>query len=207
MAADAGSTSSPDLLVDAELFADFCRHLSSSLNVLDFVYTTRKWSQPGFDPLADDAIVLAVTRPDLLARLLELRYPELVVSCIRGFRLLDSCLDVFRSELDDLAVAQFTAALEQLTRVASFELTEHGILIHCPALIADLILPPLGRLHHEILLSLDHFTQMLDAVEGDPQRLFLNAKSPTPESQYVQIWVAYQLGIPWAPDSGIIGVV
>jgi hypothetical protein len=58
-----------------------------------------------------------------------------------------------------------------------------------------------------MLKSLDYFSRMIEAVGGDANRLFLNAKSPTPESQYIQIWISQKLGIPLAPPGDIIAVV
>ena len=200
--------SSDDVTLDENLFADFCKHLSSSLNVFDVVYKTRQLANADFDPNADDPIVLAVSDPKMIPLLIKLQYPEFVLSCIRRFRLLESCADVFLSELEREMFDLFVEALEYVTQQVQIEIHEKGFIIHSAAIIADLIMSPIGRLHHETLQSLDHFTKMLDAVGGDPNRLFLNAKSPTPESQYVQIWVTEKLGIPSAPPGeGIIGVI
>ena len=183
-----------DIVINEALFAAFSKHLSASLNVVDVLYKIRQLG-PDFDPNIDDPIMLAVFDPKMIVRLIELKYPEFVVACIKNFRMLEDCFDVFLSELDQNALELFVDALKYLTQTAWIENTEKGFVVHSPALIADLIISPIGRVHNEMLRSLDHFTKVLDAVGGDPTRLFLNAKSPTPESQYVQIWVSQKLGI------------
>ena len=195
-----------DLVINEELFNGFCEHLSASLNVVDVLYKIRQLNA-GVDLNRDDPIMLAVFEPKMIPQLLALEYPEFLVACIRKFRLLESCADVFLSEVDTEMFDFFVTALERLTQTAWIENNEKGFVIHSSALIADLLISPIGRVHHEMLFSLDHFTKFLNVLENDPTRLFLNAKSPTPESQYIQIWIAHKLGIPGTRPRGITGVI
>lgn len=196
-----------EVVVNEALFLEFVRHLSAGLNVVDVLLKNQELNR-GDDLNRDDPIMLAVTKPEIIGQLVDLSYPELILQCIHKISFLEECSDVFRSELDDDLYNFFVKALQVLTQQVSIVTTEDGFMVHCSALISDLILSPVGRVHNELLQSLHYFNQMLEAVGGDATRLFLNAKSPTPESQYIQIWVAGKLGIPTAPPSeGIIAVV
>jgi hypothetical protein len=171
-----------DIVINDALFAEFCKHLSANLNVVDVLYKIGQFG-PDFDPNKDDPIMLAVFDPQMIVRLVELKYSEFVVACIRNLRLLENCSDVFLSELDQNLVELFVNALKHLTQNAWIENSEKGFIVHSSALIADLIISPIGRVHNETLLSLDHFTKGLSAVgvilpdcfcTQSPQRLNLN---------------------------------
>src|ERR1700754_269684 len=93
------------IVIDEDLFAAFCRHLSASLNVVDVLYKIQLLNAHA-DLNQDDPLVLGV-EPELKARLIELQYPEFILACIRNFRLLDSCRDVFESEIETDMVQLF----------------------------------------------------------------------------------------------------
>lgn len=192
--------------MNEELFNDFCEHLSASLNVVDVLYKLRELNA-GVDLNRDDPIMLAVFDPQMIEQLIALEYPEFILACIRNFRMLESCADVFLSELDTTMVEFFATALKHVTQTAWIENSDKGFIVHSSALIADLLISPIGRVHNELLLSLDHFTKILKVLDNDPTRLFLHAKAPTPESQYIQIWISQKLGIPKSPNTGIMGVI
>lgn len=195
-----------NLVINEELFNGFCEHLSASLNVVDVLYKIRQLNS-GIDLNRDDPILLAVFEPKMIQQLIALEYPEFIVACIRNFRLLEKCADVFLSELDTKMFDFFVEALQHLTQTAWIENSDRGFIVHSSALIADLLMSPIGRVHHEVMLSLDNFTRLLEVLENDPTRMFLNAKSPTPESQYIQIWISHKLGIPGTIPRGIMGVI
>ena len=195
-----------DVILDDQLFADFCKHISASLNATDVVYKVRQFA-PSFDIGKDDPIMLVVTDPQMTNRLIEYKYPEFLQECVRRLRILPSCRDVFLSEVENETFEVFERGFEYFAPHAKVEVTDKGFIIHSPALIADLILPAIGRVHHEVLLSLNDFSRVLQALDNDPTRLFLNAKCPTPESQYIQFWVASKLNIPTGPIFGPIAVV
>lgn len=195
-----------NLVINEELFNGFCEHLSASLNVVDVLYKIRQLNS-GIDLNRDDPILLAVFEPKMIQQLIALEYPEFILACIRNFRLLDTCADVFLSELDTKMFDFFVEALQLLTQTAWIENSDRGFIVHSSALIADLLISPIRRVHHEVMLSLDNFTRLLEVLKNDPTRMLLNAKSPTPESQYIQIWVSHKLGIPATLPVGIMGVL
>ena len=195
-----------EIVINENLFAAFCKHLSANLNVVDVIYKLRQLAG-NHDLNRDDPVMLAVFRPEMITRLVELKYPEFILACIKNFRLLDNCRDVFCSEIETDMVNLFADVLERVTQTVWIENVEQGFIVHTPGVISDLIMAPIGRVHNELLQSLDHFTKILNVLDNDPGRLFLHAKSPTPESQYVQIWVAAKLGIPLAQSVGVMGVI
>jgi hypothetical protein len=192
------------IVIDEDLFAGFAKHLSASLNVVDVLYTL-KLLNADVDLNQDDPIVLGVG-PAIIPPLIELQYPEFILACVRNFRLLESCRDVFCSEIETDMVQLFDGALEHVTQMARIEIVEQGFKLHIPARISGLLLPPIGRVHDELTRNYEYFAEMVDAVGGNTSKLFLNAKSPTPESQYLQIWVAAKLGVALNPDMGIVAV-
>jgi len=196
-----------NIVLSENLFADFCRHISASVNVVDVLYKTRQFASPNFDANRDDPIMLAVLEPSLVPQLIEFEYAQFLQKCVQNLRLLRTCADVFLSEMESGTVELFEVVFERIAPQAWVDVTDTGFVIHAPAILADLIIFPIGRVHHEVLHSLDHFTKMLAAVDNDPAKLFLNAKAPTPESQYIQMWVANRLGISIAPPMGNILVV
>jgi hypothetical protein len=195
-----------DIIINVDLFSVFCEHLSASVNVVDVLRKNQQLKNPEFDANQDDPIVLRAFDSKMIQRLVELKYPEFLLSCIRNIRILESCDDVFLSEFDSEGFTFYVGALQYLTGNVQIETTNDSFVIHSPATISDLLFPIIGSLHNEMVRTLDYFSKMLDAVDGDPQKLFLNAKSPTPESQYVQIWISSKLGIPGAPSMGIVAV-
>jgi len=193
-------------LIDDELFAAFCRHLSASINVIDVLYKLQQLKS-GTVVSEDDPIILVSRDPELFALLKEFNYREFVEACVTRIQIEPSCYDVFLSEVDEDAFKIFVGGFKHLAPQAKVEVTEKGFVVHSPMLIADLILPVISRVHEEVLRSLDHFVKMLVAVGNNPKSLFLNAKSPTPESQFLQLWVALKLKIPTEPGGDVIAVV
>ena len=196
-----------DCLLDEQLFNDFCKHVSASLNAVDLVRTTCAFESPAFDHAKDDPILL--TAPDLekIESLHQLNYLGFLQECVRRLRLLPSCSDVFLSEVDEATFKDFQNGMEYYGPRIVVERVENGYKIHLPALISDLVLPVIARVHEEVMHTFDHFTGMIEAVGGDPSRLFLNAKSSTPESQFILFWVATKLGVPARPTDETVVVI
>lgn len=193
-------------LIESQLLADFCNHLSANINVIDVFYKLGQF-KPEVDLLADDPILLGSRDPALLSTLKDFGYREFLERYVAQIRILPSCFDVFLSELDKSSFEVFVAGFAHLAPKAVVEETEQGFVLHTAALIADLILPIVSRVHEEILRSLVQWLEILKALGNHPESYFLHAKSATPESQFIQLWVAQKLKIPTAPPgSGIIGV-
>ena len=193
-------------IIDDDLFAEFCKHLSASINVVDVLYKLQQL-KPEMVVSEDDPFILVSRDSELFTLLKGFNYGEFIQACVAKLQIEPSCYDVFLSEIEGDAFEIFVGGFTHLAPKAKVETAEEGFIVHSAMLIADLILPVIGRIHEEVLRSLDHFVKMLKAVDNNPQSLFLNAKSPTPESQYIQFWVASQLGIPLAPEAGLILVV
>jgi hypothetical protein len=196
-----------DVVIDERLFEEFCRHVSTSINIVEIHYKIDEFKTPDYDFRKDDPIFLAVREPAMTRQLVGFGYQTLLHECIVRLRILPNCRDVYSSELSDDTLEVFRLGFEQCGSAVRVDvLGEKGFHIRCPALVSDILLPVVGRIHGEILSSLDHFTRMLAATGGNPQQLFLNAKSPTPESQYIQVWVATKMNIPFNPgfDTAVV---
>lgn len=195
-----------DTIVDHDAFTDFCIHLSTGISVIDVLYKLRELT-PGFDPRKDDPIVLGVDDPELLSRLKAIHYGDFIQACIRSLRIDPVCDSVFLSELDQEAFELFVWGFAEYAPIAKVDVDERGFILHIPALISDLVLHVLGRLHLQVLHALNHFLGILRAVDGDANSLFLNSKTPTLETQFIDLWVAKSLGIPIGiPGSGFTAV-
>lgn len=192
-----------ETIIDEGLFGEFCRHLSASINVVD-VLNKLDQLESGMVVSKDDPSMLVSHDPVIFSLLKEFGYGAFVEAYVGRLRIEASCLDVFLSEIEDDSFSMFVEGFSELAPRVKVEITENGFVVHSAFLIADLILPILSRVHGEILYELDHFLKKLKAVGGDPQSLFLNAKSPTPESQYILLWVTQKLKIPAAPFSRVV---
>ena len=71
-------------------------------------------------------------------------------------------------------------------------------------MLCDITLPIIGQFHSEIILSFDYFIKYTEISED--MNLFLNAKSPSIISQFIQLWVSEKLNISSKPQSNILVV-
>lgn len=193
-------------MLEDELFNNFCRHMSASINVVDVMCKLRQLG-PGVSIGADDPFILVSRNPKLFARLVSFGYSDFVQEFISRLRIEVACYDVFRSEMNEDELRFIANGLLHFCPRTKSEIAEAGFVISSAFVVTDIILPVVSRLHEEVLQSLHHFCELLDAVGGNPQSLFLNAKSPTPESQFVQFWVASKLNIPTVPFGGVVAVI
>jgi len=195
-----------ETIIDEDLFGEFCRHLSASINVIDVLHKLDQL-EPGMVISKDDPSILVRHDPELFSLLKEFEYRAFVEAFVGRLRVEECCHDVFLSEIEKDSFSIFVEGFKQLAPRTKVEVTENGFVVHSALLIADLILPIISRVHEQVLHELEHFINILKAVGGNPQSLFLNAKSPTPESQYILLWVAQKLKIPTAPFSSVVAVV
>jgi len=196
-----------DYIINEHLFDGFCEHLSASFNAVDLVRTTLAFESPSFDHAKDDPILLTGPEIEKLERLHRLNYAGFIQECARRLRLHPSCSDVFLSEVEIATFEDFQRGIEHYGPRIVVEWAENGFKIHLPALMSDLFLPVVARVHAEVLHTFEHFTRMIEAVGGNPSMLFLNAKSSTPESQYILLWVATKLGVPARPTGETVVVI
>jgi hypothetical protein len=124
-------------------------------------------------------------------------YSELISRIITNLRIEDSCMDILISELEPNQVKFLNARILFDRKHAHVQEDDANsmFLIHSSNFLIDLLLRPFSHFHSEVLIHLDYFTKMLEAVGGDPNQLFLNARSATAFSQYLQIYVAESLNI------------
>lgn len=181
---------------NALLFDAFCDHMCANLCVLDFIYKTKQLKDPGFDADRDDPLILSIQNETIVGRFSQINYISLLERVVKKLHILESCSDVFRSEMDDELISLFSRIIDNHKKQVKIKQDPRGLIVHCSAFISDLILPVLSRLHSEVILNFKHFLSMIDAVGGNPNELFLNAKSPSPTSQFIQMWVSNELGIP-----------
>jgi hypothetical protein len=180
--------------------------MSANINVLDLVYTVRRFG-PDFDIRKDDPIWLVTPDASMFTRLLGFEYQEFLRKFVANLRILPSCHDVYLSELEKQSFELFVQGFEHFTANTAIRVAEKRFEIHVPALFSDLIMPIVGRVHEEILMGLKHFTGFIKAVGNRPDGVFLNAKAPTPESQFIQMWVASKLKVPASPAATVVVVV
>lgn len=194
------------VLLDDKVFEEFCKQMSANINVLDLVYTVRRFG-PDFDIQKDDPILLVTPDMPLFSRLRKLRYKDFLQKFVANLRILPSCYDVYLSEAGQKEVELFVLGFERITANTTVRITDKGFEVHVPALISDLILPILGRLHEEMLMGMKQFGDFIKAVGNRPGAGFLNAKTPTPESQFIQMWISSKLKIPASPTATVVVVV
>ena len=180
--------------------------MSANINVLDLVYTVRRFG-PDFDIQKDDPICLITLDASLFSRLLQFEYQDFLRKFVANLRILPSCHDVYLSELEKQSIELFVMGFERFTANVTVRVADKRFEIHVPALISDLIMPIVGRLHEEILMGLKQFSEFIKAVGSRPDGGFLNAKAPTPESQFIQMWVASKLKVPASPAATVVVVV
>ncbi len=190
--------------IENALLSELCKHLSAGINVVDLI-DKLDHLEPGCDIRKDDPILLTTDNLEILERLKEFKYDDLVRTCVASLRIEPRCYDVFLSEVTKDAFDIFVWGFEKLAPTATVEVVDRGFILHTPILIADLILPVISRLHHNILITLEQFLKMLKIANNNPKGFFLNSKTPTPEAQFVDIWVALHLGIPLEPAGSITG--
>lgn len=195
-----------ETIINEDLFGEFCRHMSASINVVDVLHKLDQL-EPEMVLSEDDPSILVRHDSELFSLLKEFEYAAFVEAFVGRLRIEECCHDVFLSEVEKDAFSIFVEGFKQLAPRTKVEVTEDGFVVHSALLIADLILPIISRVHEQVLYELAHFIKMLKAVEGNRQSLFLNAKSPTPESQYILLWVAQKLKIPFAPYSSVVAGV
>lgn len=191
--------------IDDALLADFCKHLSSGINVVDLL-DKLEHLKPDYELSKDDPLLLRTNDPEVFERLKEFKYDELVRACVTSLRIEPSCYDVFLSEIEKDTFAWFVWGFENLTLTVKVEVDERGFVIHTPAFLSDIILPLISRFHHNVLIALDHFQALIKASENNPNAFYVHSKSPTPESQFIDIWVATRLRIPLLPEASVASV-
>ncbi|WP_022946100.1 hypothetical protein [Pseudoalteromonas ruthenica] len=186
------------LIEDSDIIQQLSEHLNSLLSVADFDRKNDESASPSFNFKSDDPFFLPIDEP-LKEIIYRSSYKQLVCELIKRIQIPESCVDIFRSEFDDELVMIFLVSLKDLTQVVTVEEHEKGYIVHCPIMISDLIMPVLSRLHSEVTYTFGEFSSCIEAVGGNTSSLFLNAKGYNAVSQFVQMFVADELGMPDRP--------
>ncbi len=190
-----------DLIDDDRVFLPLCEYLNSLLSIIDFVGITNHLVSESFDYKANDPFILPV-KDSQKRQIYKSNYRNVLTKIIRNIQIPKSCMDIYRSELEDGLLRIFIVAIREQTQQVTIEEHEAGYKVNCPAMISDLIMPLLSRFHSELLDILEQFSDYIKAVDGNASLFFLNAKGSNPISQYIQMWVAKELNILDRPSVG-----
>lgn len=182
-----------DLIDDNSIFLPLCENLNSLLCVMDFSKKNDQSAEESFDFEANDPFFLPIEASKCIV-IYKSQYKNILLKIISNIQIPRSCVDIFRSEFDDELVLVFMASLREQTKQVTIEEHDIGYKLNCPAMISDLIIPLLSRFHSEVLDTFQQFGAAIEAANGNPKQLFLNAKGLNPVSQYIQMWVAKELG-------------
>lgn len=189
-----------DLIDDDSIFIPLCEYLNSLLCVMDFSKKNDQSALKSFDFEENDPFFLPIDEP-IKVIIYQSDYKKILSKIINNIQIPKSCVDIFRSEFDDELVLIFMISLRDQTKQVTIEEHDNGYKLNCPAMISDLIMPLLIRFHSEVLTTFEKFSAYIKAADGNPDLLFLNAKGSNPVSQYIQMWVAKELGIPERPSA------
>jgi len=190
----------PCVAYDGPEFAHFCEHINSRLCVKDFLDKTRELATKGYDPNAQATLVFPIKHGIAVKPLFDSDYAVLVRTICNRIAITPHAVDSFRSELDDSLMEFFIDAISAQSKQVSVtpDPSRPVFLVQLPDLLSDLIIAPLSQLHSEIVENCQHFAEMIEAVEGDPKRLFLNARASSAFSMFVLTWVANRMHVPLA---------
>jgi len=177
----------------------FQKHFNSRLAAIDMVLFCKKWEN-GFNPLTRNGIVLQTNKEQIFNQLVEHNYLNLILSVIQNIEIETSCRDIYFSHLDEKALTFFEEFIIKHREECTVSIKDNLFIIETYDLLADLLLVPLNQLHSEILNTYNHFNGFLKVVDGDVNRIFLNANTATAFSYFIQIWVCENLGIPLAQN-------
>jgi hypothetical protein len=190
----------PCVAYDGPEFAHFCEHINARLCVKDFLDKTRELGTKGYNPNAQATLVFPIKHEIAVKPLFDSDYAVLVRSICNRIAITPHALDSFRSELDDNLMAFFIHAISAQSKQVSVQPdpSRPAFLVQLPDLLSDLILAPLSQLHSAVVENCRYFAELIEAVGGDPTRLFLNAHASSAFSMFVLIWVANRMQVPLA---------
>ena len=188
----------PCVAHDSPEFALFCEHLSARICALDFVYKTRELGTEGYDPHAPATLIFPIKHPIAVDPLFKSDYADLLKAACSRMTITAHSTDSFRSELDDELMEFYRVAIaDQASKVAvAADASRPAFVVTMPDLLSDLVLSPLSQLHSAVVENCRHFMELIQALDNDPKRLFLNARTSSVFSMFVLTWVANRLGVP-----------
>jgi hypothetical protein len=189
-----------------DLFQTFCNYLSAHITSYGFRQTIRKWGSQNFNYLENDPILLLVYDRRTLKKFREIAYEQVLNKICRNLCILDSCYDVYRSEIADNEFFILVNALQKLRCDITIEQRTDGYVVNVPKMISDLIISPISVFHSYTIISLSQFLQAIEKFGGETIQFFLNAKGPTFITQFIETWIAHINKIPSRPYDGVTAV-
>ena len=188
----------PCVAYDGPEFAHFCEHINARLCVKDFLDKTRELGTKGYNPNAQATLVFPIKHDIAVKPMFDSDYAVLVRTICKRIAITPHAVDSFRSELNDNLLAFFIDAISAQSKQVSVKAdpSRPAFLVQLPDLLSDLILAPLSQVHSAIVENCRHFAEMIEAVGGDPKRLFLNARASSAFSMFVQTWAANRMHVP-----------
>lgn len=191
--------------MEASLLEDFYKQFNSRLNSYDFVLSVGNLKD-NYDPWALTYLTLPVETAEIYTYLLDSDYVVLLTNVIRSIRIEPSCVDIFRSELDDETLSFYVAYLKDQTAKAIIHSsgTSNDFRIYTGTLMCDLIWSAISQMHSEMVETFKQFLKYIEVVHGNTSNLFLRPNASTPFSTFIQIWTSKSLNIPTSPNHNIL---
>lgn len=187
-----------DLIDDDKIFLPLSQYVNTFLTVRDFENKNDETASPCFDMRANDPFLIPI-EPKYQKQIYNSNYLRLLTKIIVNIKIPESCIDIFRSKLDDELLLLFIVALKNDLKLVTIEEDPHGYKINCSIMISDLIMPLISRFNSEFMATYNHMNSMLEVTRGNVNNLYLNAKGSNPISQYICMFVAKELNIPNSP--------
>lgn len=184
-----------------DIIEKFGTYFYARISVLEFLHIDRLNIEKEIFLDRPERIILKVDDAETFNCLRDSDYFHLLGILISNFKLPKEALDVFRSHFEDDYLQQLLQEIDIQKKNIRISHTKDGltIVIDLPFLIREAIFPLISQLHTEFIHNYQHFQPIIKLLGGNPQSLFLNAKSASAYSQFIQMWVAESLKIPKTP--------
>ena len=194
------------LIEDASLMNYIVKHMSSRICCEDIFTIVNQIKSENYNCNEIAVIRLPIVGNEKIFKLLlQNDYAHLLKYIAENIAIIPECIDVFKYFLDEKELSFVVETIEEQQKSVDIILlngTEFAIRI--PNMLCDITLPIIGQFHSEIILSFDYFIKYTEISED--MNLFLNAKSPSIISQFIQLWVSEKLNISSKPQSNILVV-
>lgn len=183
------------------LIEKFSEYLYARVGVLELLHIDELNIKKEIYLDRPEKIILTVDDKETFDCLKESEYFYLLGLLITNFKLPPQVVDIFRSHFEDDYLEQLLEEINTQKKQLRISCAEDGskIVIDLPFLLREIIFPVISQLHIEFIHNYMHFKPIIKLLDGNPQSLFLNAKSASAYSQFIQMWVAESLKIPKTP--------
>lgn len=191
---------------NALILEHFCKYVSSQFCIIDFIYQSKKIEFKDYNINEISTLIFPFDNKDVYTALKKASYTSLLEKIIRMVKLNDECIDIYRSEMGDELLELFKLAMEKQKESISISSDDEKLILvlRIPDFISDLYLPLLSQLHTEITLICGQFLDFVANDEAGKMNVFLDPKSATPYSRFIEMWVGSALGIFSKPTENVI---